>query len=193
MLVLSGTSFIMAQTKTVVSQYGEKVIVYPNANNGLLPDAASGNVQLGGALTKPTTLTTTNINTISIAGLQTGATTDKLIVADENGVLKSISPALAIGSMNVIRKTTSYTIDSTSDNVILADASAGNITITIPAEVTVGRMFIVKRVDSSANTVTIQFTSATVDETDSFISIGIKVSYLLIKESGNKWQSLSRF
>lgn len=193
LLLITSSGFITAQTKTVVTPYGEKVIVYPNANNGVEPDAVSGSVQLGGALIKPTKLTTTVNNTLSIEGLQPGTTTDKLLVTDATGVLKTISPVLNVGSMNIVRKTVSYMADATLDNVILADASNGNIVITMPAGVAIGRMFTVKRVDSSLNTVTIQFTSEFVDETDTFISVGVKVCYQLIKESGTKWQTLSRF
>jgi hypothetical protein len=193
LLLLTSSGFITAQTKTLVTQFGEKVIVYPNANNGVEPDAVSGSVRLGGVLIKPTKLTTTVDNTLSIEGLQTGISTDKLVVTDATGVLKTISPVLNVGSMNLVRKTVNYTADATSDNVILADASNGNIVITMPAGVATGRMFTVKRVDSSVNTVTIQFTSEFVDETDTFITVGIKVCYQLIKESGTKWQTLSRF
>eukprot|EP01136_Pigoraptor_vietnamica_P036363 Opistho-1_new@102836 len=58
------------------------------ADNGLTKTGS--NIQLGGALTHATTITTDATKTIALAGLQTGANTDKVVVADVNGVLKSV-------------------------------------------------------------------------------------------------------
>ncbi|AWG25778.1 hypothetical protein [Flavobacterium kingsejongi] len=64
-----------------------------NANNGL--SVATGNVQLGGALTKATTVTATATNTLAVAGLQTGTTADKIVVADAtSGVLRQMNSAM---------------------------------------------------------------------------------------------------
>ncbi|MES2480117.1 MAG: hypothetical protein V4561_13600 [Bacteroidota bacterium] len=59
------------------------------ASNGL--NLVSKDVKLGGALTGATTITTTGVNTLAIDGLQSGATTDSLVVAEPStGVLKMI-------------------------------------------------------------------------------------------------------
>lgn len=53
-------------------------------------------------------------------------------------------------------KTEDYTITAT-DGVIVADATIGNILITLPATAGLqGKIFTVKRIDGSANTVTVQ-------------------------------------
>lgn len=53
------------------------------------------------------------------------------------------------------RVTGSYTA-TLDDHVILADASAGNVTITLPATAAInGRQYIIKKTDASANTVSI--------------------------------------
>ncbi|PWB23072.1 hypothetical protein DCO46_15370 [Flavobacterium sp. HTF] len=83
-----------AQTKTLVTVYGEKVQINPNslntADNGLT--ASNGNIQLGGALTKPSVLTTTDTWTLAILGLQSGTSTDKILTTDSNGILRTINP-----------------------------------------------------------------------------------------------------
>lgn len=62
------------------------------ANNGLTQTA--NNIQLGGALENPTTITTDNTNTLAIQGLQTGNTnTDKMMVITPDGVLKTVKQA----------------------------------------------------------------------------------------------------
>lgn len=59
------------------------------ASNGLT--LTGKNIALGGTLTSVTTLTTTAINTLALAGLQSGANTDSLVVADPStGVLKRV-------------------------------------------------------------------------------------------------------
>jgi hypothetical protein len=64
-----------------------------SADNGLT--ATNGKVQLDGALTKPTTITTTAANTLTFAGLQAGAATDNIVMADAStGALKIMSPSL---------------------------------------------------------------------------------------------------
>lgn len=89
MLLLIQSGFMMAQTKTVVTQNGEKVAISPYANNGLT--ANNGYIQLGGALTQPSVLTTTPAFTLAIQGLQTGTATDNVLVSDANGVLKYVA------------------------------------------------------------------------------------------------------
>ncbi|MBS7254299.1 hypothetical protein [Flavobacterium branchiicola] len=95
MLLLIQGGFLMAQTETMVTINGKKVQVNPNsiatANNGLT--ATSGNVQLGGALAKPTTVTTDATNTLTLSGLQTGAATDNVMVRDASGIVKTVSSA----------------------------------------------------------------------------------------------------
>jgi outer membrane lipoprotein-sorting protein len=53
------------------------------------------NIQLGGALITPTTITAGATNTLAIAGLQTGTTTDQIVVVDGAGVLRKVTPTIA--------------------------------------------------------------------------------------------------
>lgn len=90
-LIVLQCSFIGAQTKTVVTPYGERVTIHPNADNGLTPN--NGYLQLGGDLTKASVLATSGSNTLAINGLVAGAPTDKLVVLDAGGVLKTFLPS----------------------------------------------------------------------------------------------------
>ncbi|MCD9576979.1 hypothetical protein [Flavobacterium soyae] len=94
-LLLIQGGFLMAQeTETVVTINGKKVqvnAVPTTADNGLT--MTNGKIQLGGALLKPSVVTTTAANTLTIAGLQTGTSTDNVLVADANGVLKWVTRA----------------------------------------------------------------------------------------------------
>jgi hypothetical protein len=66
-------------------------------------------------------------------------------------------PAAATGpSQPNIRRVTASTTASESDDIILADCTAGNMTITIhPASTASGKAFMVKRVDTTSNVLTI--------------------------------------
>ncbi|MBS7255982.1 hypothetical protein [Flavobacterium branchiicola] len=119
-LLIIQSGFMMAQTKTLVTINGEKVQINPNApgtaDNGLT--VTSGNIQLGGALLQPTTLTTTSAATLALKGLQDGSSTDNVLVADANGVLKWVnrSSFLAAGD-NLGNHTATTNLDMTKHNV----------------------------------------------------------------------------
>ena len=124
LLLLVQTGFMMAQTKTVVTQNGEKVAISPYANNGLT--ANSGYIQLGGALTKPSVLTTTSSYTLAIQGLQAGTSSDNVLVTDANGVLKYVSRSGFSGADNLGNHIATQNLNMNSNNI----TAATNITAT---------------------------------------------------------------
>jgi len=75
----------------VASSPGLQILA--TADNGLT--ANNGKVQLGGALTAPTTLTASSVNTLSLQGIQTGdASTDSmLVIVPGTGVIRKLSAA----------------------------------------------------------------------------------------------------
>ncbi|RAV27759.1 beta strand repeat-containing protein, partial [Sinomicrobium soli] len=76
-----------------VLNLGDLVQAQVTADNGLTK--TDGNIQLGGALTDPTTITADAANTLAIAGLQTGAGTDNVVVADPaSGVLRQVKAVM---------------------------------------------------------------------------------------------------
>ncbi len=103
--------------------------------NGL---TKTGNlVELGGSLTKATTITTTVGNTLAIDGLQSGSRTDSIVLVDPTtGVLKRISAA----SLN---NTKTYTVNS---GLPLAGTATAyiipQVTSTIPATYTTQQVWV---------------------------------------------------
>ncbi|WP_276379370.1 hypothetical protein [Flavobacterium sp. H4147] len=90
LLLLLSSGFIMAQTKQVVTKFGEIVNINPFVNNGL--EANNGYIQLGGPLTHPSALKTSPSNTLKILGLQTGTALDSILVNDTaTGILKKVA------------------------------------------------------------------------------------------------------
>lgn len=62
------------------------------ANNGLAK--TTNNIQLGGALTQSTTITTTATNTLKVDGLQEGTTDDNLVALETDGTLRQLTAAM---------------------------------------------------------------------------------------------------
>src|SRR6185437_682206 len=82
------------------------------------------------------------------------------------------------GTLAQVTKTANYTA-LTTDQVILADATAGNIVITLPAASSEGaRELFVKKIDSSANTVRIA--AAGTDTIDGAASVTLSLQYAWI-------------
>lgn len=124
LLLLVQNGLMIAQTKTVVTQFGEKVMISPYANNGLT--ANNGFIQLGGALTQPSVLTTTAASTLAIKGLQTGAASDNVLVADANGVLKYVARTSFAGADNLGNHIATQGLNMNSNSI----TAANNITAT---------------------------------------------------------------
>lgn len=155
------------------------------ANNGLT--AASGNVKLGGSLTAATTITTDATKTLALAGLQDGATTDKMVVVDGSGVLKSV--AATTRNVNaIVKKMADYTVVDT-DYTILANASSNAFTLTLPdATTSTGRVLIIRKTDESANALT--FSSAIkISESTSFTTLNINTT-IRIQSDGTDWYKI---
>lgn len=87
LLITNGT--LTSTVNGVTSSPGVPII--SSANNGLT--GTNGNLQLGGSIIKPTTLSTTATNTLSITGLQAGdiTTDDLLTTTPGTGIVRKIS------------------------------------------------------------------------------------------------------
>jgi len=101
-----------ALTSTINNITSNAVSVLSTAENGLT--ASTGKAQLGGSLIQATTITTSAANTLSLTGLQTGSSSDSILVSSSGGVIKRVPfPASSSsGSLQLIvdaRKTGSYT------------------------------------------------------------------------------------
>ena len=84
-------------------------------------------------------------------------------------------------------KTSNYTITGT-DVVIFADATSGNVTVTLPAAASFsGYNFYVKRIDNSSNTCSVARSgSDTIDGTTSF-SLDTRYDALRVVSNGSNW------
>jgi hypothetical protein len=104
--------------------------------------------------------------------------------------LPAWGPSSSNSNFATSTQTTSYTVTS-SDTVVFADATSGNVTITLPAASGVaGYRFYIKRIDNSSHTVTIGRTSS--DTIDGLTSLTLDMQYtaLAVISNGSAWYIL---
>jgi hypothetical protein len=113
----------------------------------------------------------------------------RLGVGSSNQVLSVVSglPAWRQVIFATASKTANYTITS-SDTVIFADCTSGNVTITLPTASSVsGYRFIVKRTDSSTNSVSVARSSSdTIDGATSH-NLGAQYTTMSFVSDGSNW------
>ncbi|MFN8371192.1 MAG: hypothetical protein U0T83_11290 [Bacteriovoracaceae bacterium] len=173
--------------------------------------AIAGTVSAGTLLTSnilggTTTTSGLTLQTTSGAGTTTadmhflvgnnGGTEAMTILNNGNvgiGIATPNSTLQVAGSVatKLLSKTANYTLTS-SDSVILGDASGGTITLTLPTAVGIeGRQYTLKKTDSSTNAVTVSTTAAqTIDGATSF-SLANRYDNLTIVSDGANWSIIS--
>lgn len=93
-----------------------------------------------------------------------------------------------MSSLYIYSVTSSLTIDLGYDT-FLVDATGGNITVTVPESPGDGFNFMIARIDSSSNTVTIVPTSADINGASS-VTLGVNENAKLGAYNGDWWTIL---
>lgn len=85
-------------------------------------------------------------------------------------------------------KTSGYSISS-SDCVIFANATSGNVTITLPAASTVsGYQFVIKRIDASTNTCSVAPNGTDdIDGVNASVTLNIQYTSITVVSNGSAW------
>src|SRR6185312_12971588 len=174
-------------------------VVPPGGVTG--PVAITGNATVSGTVNSATISTSTVPTAAQLSGL-TGGTDTSLHFhsadrarSNHTGTqsLSTVSGLITAnggisGTLSQTPITANYTA-LTTDQVILADATAGNITVTLPAASTEGnRELFVKKVDSSANTVRVA--AAGTDTIDGAASVTLSSQYAwidIISDGTGRW------
>ncbi len=88
---------------------------------------------------------------------------------------------------NIYTASSDYTATST-DHIILADASTSAFTVTLPTAVGItGREYIVKKIDSTTNIVTIATTGSETIDGDASFDLELKDESVNIFSNGSNW------
>ena len=92
----------------------------------------------------------------------------------------------------VANKTAAYTLLST-DSVITADATGGAFTVTLPTAVGIaGRAYTVKKIDSSANAVTVGTTSSQTIDGATTYALSSRYQFVTVVSDGANWQIVAK-
>jgi hypothetical protein len=96
-------------------------------------------------------------------------------------------PAWSDATFSTATKTSNYTITGT-DVVIFADATSGNVTITLPtASANAGYRFYVKRIDASANTCSVARSGSDTIDGQTSITVGSQYDSYTVVSNGTLW------
>jgi hypothetical protein len=118
-----------------------------------------------------------------------GGAFTKLPIGSSNQTLKVASglPAWGEVTFNTTTKTANYTA-ATSDTVILTDAASGNVTITLPtASSASGYRFFIKRIDNSANSVSVQRSGSDTIDGGTSQTINLQYASMTVVSNGSNW------
>ncbi|KPK66950.1 hypothetical protein AMJ82_11545 [candidate division TA06 bacterium SM23_40] len=101
-------------------------------------------------------------------------------------IRRSYSSGIAIGPPRFETKTADYSMQVW-DQVILGDATGGAITISLPdPSLNVGPNYIIKKIDASANAVTVSAGSATIDGSSTY-ALSSRWDTLRVTTDGTSW------
>jgi hypothetical protein len=109
------------------------------------------------------------------------STTALLALVDKNGGMTA-----AGFSTTIVSKTANYTATA-SDSTIQGDATGGAFTVTLPSAVGIsGRIYVVKKVDGSANAVLVASAGGTIDTLATY-SLDFQNEYGMFQSNGTNW------
>lgn len=96
-------------------------------------------------------------------------------------------PAWSDPTFNTTAKTSNYTITN-NDTVVFANATSGNVTITLPAASgSAGYRFYVKRTDNSSNTCTVARSGSDTIDGQTSLTLDLQYTCLSLVSDGSAW------
>lgn len=115
------------------------------------------------------------------------------IYYDQNTTIKDKLDIILKILMDNIRTVSSNTTLTTTDDIVLVNASSGNITISLPSSSTAsGKFYIIKKIDSSSNIVTIDpYSSETIDGKSTY-DLTVQYQFVNIYCDGTQWFIVGR-
>lgn len=104
-----------------------------------------------------------------------------------DGTITKAKLATGAKDLTISTKTSAYTLTGT-DELILADATSAAFTLTLPAASGIsGRVFIIKKIDSTANKVTIDGNGAETIDGSATVDIVMQYQSFIIVSNGTNW------
>lgn len=166
-----------------------------NAANQQFANNADGFTLGGGTTVRSLTVTsgsptiTGGSNTLTLAGNLTtsGAYALTLTLTGTTNVTLPTSGTLEPVVKAYVTKTGNYTMTA-SDVVVLANASGGGFTLTLPTAASgAGNRYYIKKIDTTGNVVTIGRNGASIDGVAADQTIGVPYQCLMLISDGSAW------
>lgn len=125
-------------------------------------------------------------NDLIVACYPNGFSTYKVTASPLNGDIE-IQNTQSILSTSVTTKTTSYTA-LTADEIILCDATSGEITVTLHTAITnSGKQLVIKKIDSSNNQVILDGLGSETIDGQTTIGLSLQYDSLTLISDDNNW------
>lgn len=159
---------------------------------------ASGNATILAVTPSFSQTSTAGWTCLLVNPADSGSSTGTKLLADfqigssSKAKIDSVGQFTAIGiATAVVSKTTTYQV-TTSDSIILCSASGGAFTVTLPstANVSTGRVYTIKKTDSSGNAVTVSATSPQTIDGLSSQSLATQYAVYNVVSDGSNWWTI---
>ena len=151
-------------------------------SGGTVTSITAGSGLSGGTITTSGTISLTNNSaTLGNATITLGSTTTSV------GNLTVTNVTITGAAFSYVAKTAAYTVTAT-DYTVAANASTGALSITLPTSVGItGKVYVVKKMDSTANVVTVATTSSQTIDGATTRALSLQYDAISVQADGANW------
>jgi hypothetical protein len=151
-------------------------------SGGTVTSITAGSGLSGGTITTSGTISLTNNSaTLGNATITLGSTTTSV------GNLTVTNVTITGAAFSYVAKTAAYMVTAT-DYTVAANASTGALSITLPTSVGItGKVYVVKKMDSTANVVTVATTSSQTIDGATTRALSLQYDAISVQADGANW------
>jgi len=168
----------LANTAVTAASYGNATTVATFTVDAQGRLTAAANVTITGL---PNTALANSTATLGNATITLGSTTSTV------GNLTLSNATVNGAAFAYVAKTAGYTVTAT-DYTVAANASTGALSITLPTSVGItGKVYVVKKMDSTANVVTVATTSSQTIDGATTRALSLQYDAIMVQADGANW------
>jgi len=176
--ITSTGTISLANTAVTAASYGNATTVATFTVDAQGRLTAAANVTIGSL---PNSALANSTATLGNATITLGSTTSTV------GNLTLSSATVNGAAFAYVAKTAGYTVTAT-DYTVAANASTGALSITLPTSVGItGKVYVVKKMDSTANVVTVATTSSQTIDGATTRALSLQYDAIMVQADGANW------